>query len=90
MAPHPPVLRPAVHEHDGVAGSRLGDVEAQTAGRDRAVRDAVERRQVQRSSGLQDDLQRLAAVVELVGRRRVGQAHVVGDERRRGRARRRP
>ena len=30
----------------GVAGARLGHVEAQPAGRDRAVRDAVELRQV--------------------------------------------
>ena len=42
VAPHPPVLRPAVHEHERVAGARLGDVEAQPASHDRAVRDAVE------------------------------------------------
>ena len=50
VAPHPPMLRPAMHEHDRVAGSRLGDVEAQPARRHRAMRDAVELREVHQGS----------------------------------------
>ena len=42
VAPDPPVLRPAVQEHDRLARARLGDVEAQPPRHDRAVRDAVE------------------------------------------------